>query len=55
MKNLYKPTEHKEHILIYYDEPGGDSWFADWTDFEEGTMYKGMEPDRNYTLEELGL
>ena len=55
VKNLYKPTEHKEHILIYYDEPGGDSWFADWTDFEEGTMYKGMEPDRNYTLEELGL
>lgn len=50
VKNLYKPTEHKEHILIYFDE-----WFGDWTDFEEGTKYKGMEPDRNYTLEELGL
>ena len=23
--------------------------------FTEGTMYKGMETDRNYTLEELGL
>ena len=23
--------------------------------FKSGTMYKGMEPDRGYTLEELGL
>lgn len=23
--------------------------------FKKGTMYKGMEPDRRYTLEELGL
>ena len=23
--------------------------------FKSGTMYKGMEPDREYTLEELGL
>lgn len=23
--------------------------------FKRGTMYKGMEPDRGYTLEELGL
>lgn len=54
VKNLYKPTEHKEHILIYYDAPG-DSWFADWTDFEEGTRYKGMEEDKMYTPNELGL
>lgn len=54
VKNLYKPTEHKEHILIYYDAPG-DSWFADWTDFEEGTKYKGMEEGKQYTIEELGL
>lgn len=54
VKNLYKPTEHKEHILIYYDAPG-DSWFADWADFEEGTMYKGMEEGKQYTPEELGL
>ena len=54
VKNLYKPTEHKEHILIYYAEPGGD-WFADWTDFEEGTKYKGMKEGKLYTLKELGL
>lgn len=54
VKNLYKPTEHKEHILIYYDAPC-DSWFADWTDFEEGTRYKGMEEGKQYTIEELGL
>lgn len=23
--------------------------------FEKGTMYKGMETDKRYTLEELGL
>ena len=54
VKNLYKPTEHKEHILIYYAEPT-DTWFIDWTDFEEGTMYKGMEEDKMYTPNELGL
>lgn len=54
VKNLYKPTELKEHILIYYAEPGGD-WFADWTDFEEGTKYKGMKEGKLYTLKELGL
>ena len=30
----------------------------DWTilpRFKEGTMYKGMKPDHEYTLEELGL
>lgn len=54
VKNLYKPTEHKEHILIIFAEPAGN-WFVDWTDFEEGTMYKGMEEDKQYTLDELGL
>lgn len=54
VKNLYKPTEHKEHILIIFLEPGG-SWFADWTDFEEGTKYKGMKEGKQYSIEELGL
>lgn len=54
VKNLYKPTEHKEHILIYYAELT-DTWFIDWTDFEEGTRYKGMEEGKQYTIEELGL
>lgn len=54
VKNLYKPIEHKEHILIYYEEPA-DAWFIDWADFEEGTMYQGMEEDKMYTPNELGL
>lgn len=54
VKNFYKPTEHREHILIYYAEPAG-TWFVDWTDFEEGTMYKGMEEGKMYTPNELGL
>ena len=31
---------------------GGDFSFPN---FNKGTMYKGMEPDKEYTLEELGL
>ncbi len=27
----------------------------DFPNFQQGTMYKGMESDRRYTLEELGL
>lgn len=54
VKNLYKPTEHREHIVIYYAEPSG-TWFVDWTDFEEGTRYKGMEEDKMYTPNELGI
>ena len=41
----------KEFILICCKD--GDE--ADLPYFETGTMYKGMENNRNYTLEELGL
>ena len=40
-----------EYITISLD---GDD-FAILPNFEEGTMYKGMETNRRYTLEELGL
>ena len=40
-----------EYITILLD---GDD-FAILPNFEEGTMYKGMETNRRYTLEELGL
>ena len=40
-----------EYITILLD---GDD-FAILPNFEEGTMYKGMEEYKKYTLEELGL
>ena len=39
------------YITISLD---GDD-FAILPNFEEGTMYKGMKPNREYLLEELGL
>ena len=40
-----------EYITISLDSDD----FAILPNFEEGTMYKGMEINRRYTLEELGL
>lgn len=37
---------------IYIQLPCDHMWFPY---FESDTMYKGMEPDKKYTLEELGL
>lgn len=35
-------------IKLKYEE-------IDFPDFKQGTMYEGMEPNKDYTLEELGL
>lgn len=39
--------------FIHIELSDGD--IADFPDFKSNTMYKGMEPDKKYTLEELGL
>lgn len=45
-----------EQISIrYYDEIIRRSTYFNLPTFDEGTMYKGMEVNRHYTLEELGL
>ncbi len=49
--NKEKFSDLQEHIAIYYD---GDRIMMLST-FKKGTMYKGMELNRKYTLEELGL
>lgn len=41
----------EQYILIRFDEGG----VFILPDFKKGTMYKGMELDRKYTIEELGL
>lgn len=43
-----------EHITIQYRDFDKVSIMV-FPDFEAGTMYKGMELGRKYTLEELGL
>lgn len=47
-ENICSSTE-----FIHIDLSGGD--IADFPNFKVGTMYKGMEIDKSYTLQELGL
>lgn len=47
---------NNENIMIFYDDAAaGYEKYIDLPYFKKGTMYKGMENNRNYTLEELGL
>ena len=39
----------------YIDFNDGEKYFFSLPYFDLGTMYKGMEPDKEYKLEELGL
>ena len=47
-------SHYFDEISVYYESFGHDLCF-DLPPFEKGTMYKGMELDREYKLEELGL
>ena len=51
IRRLYSPTKKKDYIQIRYkdDRPTNLPYF------ERDTMYKKMEINKNYTLEELGL
>lgn len=45
-----------ERIFItYFSKLGSKDYILDLPAFEEGTMYKGMDVCKHYTLEELGL
>ena len=48
----FEDTYDKERILIWII---GDCRNIYLPQFEKGKMYKGMELDKNYTLEDLGL
>ena len=47
----YRVSDSKERLTIYIKNDVG----IDLPKFEKGTMYKGMELKKDYTLEELGL
>ena len=43
-----------EYIVVIFTDDCKESGMS-FPRFKEGTMYKGMEPNKEYTLEELGL
>lgn len=48
--------EDSEYIAINYrDKFSSDKFYIHLPSFKKGTMYKGMEDCKHYTLEELGL
>ena len=53
-KSVYTPGEYIEMYLRHYDD-GCSSYSIVLPYFKKGTMYKGMELDKEYTLKELGL
>lgn len=42
-----------EYIKVLMEDPDGDS--TCFPTFKAGTMYKGMDPNKAYTLDELGI
>lgn len=62
IKPFRKDVECIEKVESYYGENEfihitmkKDDDYCELPDFENGTMYKGMEANKVYTLEELGL
>ena len=51
VKSSLGNTNMEEYISIHFEK----SEFICFPKFKKGTMYKGMETNKNYTLEELGL
>ena len=52
-KYEYHQDEYIGIYLEYYNGASADIFSL--PEFEKGTMYKGMEAEKDYTLEELGL
>lgn len=58
VKNIYKTTYDggkKSIVIITVIDIDGDKWEIQLPPFETEDMYKEMEVDKKYTLEELGL
>lgn len=53
MKTDY--DNNKEYIFIEYYEESNIKYIIEFPSFKKGTMYKGMELDKQYTLEDLEL
>lgn len=67
LSNVIKPFRNKieyiakyyngdsEYISIIYKDLNGRTYSMAFHSYGEGTMYKGMELDKQYSLENLGL
>lgn len=67
LSNVIKPFRNKiesiakyidedgEYISITYKDLNGGTFSMAFPSYDDGTMYKGMELNKIYTLEELGL
>lgn len=51
IKKVETPSKQYEYINVWFM----DGELTNFPRFKAGTMYEGMEPNREYTLEELGL
>lgn len=51
IRKEFEISKSQEHIHIGVK----NDFDIDFPNFQQGTMYKGMESDRRYTLEKLGL
>ena len=54
IKKIDSPIQNYEYIKICYQDHNY-TIVLNFPDFKVGTMYKGMEVNKDYTLEELGL
>lgn len=52
---IKKECYEYEYISIEYKEVGISTYYIQLPNFKPNTMYKGMEIDKEYTLNELGL
>ena len=55
VKRDYEMSYENEYIFIVFNDDGCMQIKMCFPSFKKGTMYKGMELNKNYTLEELGL
>ena len=54
VKYMFKNSSNEEFISIVLEDKERREYF-NFPYFKTGTMYKGMESNKRYTLEELGL
>ena len=55
VKRDYEMSYENEYIFIVFNDDGYMQIKMCFPSFKKGTMYKGMELNKNYTLEDLGL
>lgn len=55
IRKYYFSSDEFIEICVNYYQGGDDHLSFELPLFKKGTMYKGMQSDKEYTLEELGL